>query len=169
MSRVVKATLNFLARRGEDLNKSELERQIKAIVENNNLELVEVNVKKSANSILEVIIYNKDGITLDDCSNISREIDKNITLDDYFQNNYNIEVASPGLDRNLKTDDDLRRNQDKDLELKLYSKVNGEKEFIGKIKNYDNEKLIFIVEDEEIEISRDNISTLKQYIDFGGY
>lgn len=150
----------------KDLNLNE---EIEKILEDYNMELVELNVKKRNNPLLEVIIFNEDGTSLDDCQLISREIEERIDLDSFFERGYNIEVASPGLDRKLKTSDDFRRNLNNDVDLSLYSKVNGEKKYIGKLIDYDEENVyIKTEENDRLEINRDNIAVMRQHIDFGG-
>lgn len=148
-------------------NKNELINEINNIVEDNNMELVEVNIKSKTNPLVEVIIYKPEGITLDDCSHITKEIDSKLGLDDYFTDNYNIEVGSPGLDRKLTTLDDYRRNLNNKIELSLYSKLNNSKEFIGTLEDYDDISVMINVEGELIKIERKNIAKMTQYLDFG--
>lgn len=150
------------------MNKRELEEKVKNLVESYDFELVELNIKEKKPALFEIIIYKKEGINLDDCTLISRAVDNEIDLDEYFANDYRIEVASPGLDRKLKTVDDYRRNIDNDVEVRLYKKIDNKKEFVGRLTDY-NEKEIFLqVEEDIIEIPIENISLMRQYIDFGG-
>lgn len=149
------------------MNKKELELEIENLLLENGYELVELNVKNGQNPILEVYIYKKDGIGIDDCKLVSDLIDNNIDTDSYFPNNYNLEVASPGLDRNLKTDGDLRRNINKTLEIKLYQKVNDKKELVADLIDFNETTIKVKNNDEILEINRDIIATMKQYIDFG--
>ena len=73
-----------------------------------------------------------------------------------------MEVSSPDLSRPLKTDRDLERNKDELLEIKL---KNGEK-FIGKIKEIKENSLIFTLENEQKEIEKSEIKTIKIEIVF---
>ena len=163
------ATLNFLEFDLEIKMKNikELTEQIRNVLEDNNYELVEVNIKSHQNPLVEIIIYKEEGITLDDCSDVARLIDSNLNLDDYFKDSYNLEVASPGLDRNLITLDDYRRNKNKKVDIKLYTKVDGEKEFSGELINYNEDEVFLLIDEEEKSFERKNIATMKQYIDFG--
>ncbi len=150
------------------MDKRKLEEKIKNLVESYDFELVELNIKEKNPALFEIIIYKKEGINLEDCTLISRAVDNEINLDEYFENDYRIEVASPGLDRKLKTADDYRRNIDNDVEVRLYKKMNNKKEFIGKLTDY-NEKEIFLqIEEDTIGIPIEDISLMRQYIDFGG-
>ncbi len=149
------------------MNRQELIEKIEEIVIDNEMELVEVKIQSKKNPLIEIIIYKKEGVSLDDCTKISRSVEANIDLDKIFPNNYNLEVASPGLDRKLTTQDDYRRNLDNLVEVKLYSKINDQKEFVGLLKNYDENNIQIIVEEELIEIEINNIALMRQYIDFG--
>lgn len=149
------------------MNRQELINKINEIVIANEMELVEVKIQSKTNPIIEIIIFKKDGVSLDDCTQISRAVESNINLDEYFPNNYNLEVASPGLDRKLTTLDDYRRNLGNKIEIKLYSKVNNQKDYVGTLEDYDEEKIYLKVEDNVLEIETNNIAIMRQYIDFG--
>lgn len=150
------------------MNKREIEEKVKNLVESYDFELVELNIKEKNPALFEIIIYKKDGISLEDCTLISRAVDNEINLDEYFANDYRIEVASPGLDRKLKTADDYRRNIDNDVEVRLYKKIDNKKEFIGRLTDYNEQEIFLTVEEDTIGIPIENISLMRQYIDFGG-
>ena len=149
------------------MNRQELTNKINEIVIANEMELVEVKIQSKTNPIIEIIIFKKEGVSLDDCTQISRAVESEINLDEYFPNNYNLEVASPGLDRKLTTLDDYRRNVGNKIEIKLYSKVNNQKDYVGTLEDYDEEKIYLKVEDNVLEIETNNIAIMRQYIDFG--
>ncbi|NLD16024.1 MAG: ribosome maturation factor RimP [Tissierellia bacterium] len=149
------------------MNRQELTNKINEIVIANEMELVEVKIQSKTNPIIEIIIFKKEGVSLDDCTQISRAVESEINLDEYFPNNYNLEVASPGLDRKLTTLDDYRRNLGNKIEIKLYSKVNNQKDYVGTLEDYDEEKIYLKVEDNVLEIETNNIAIMRQYIDFG--
>lgn len=151
------------------MNKKDLEIKVKDLVESYNFELVELNIKGKSPAIFEIIIYKKDGVSLDDCTLISRAVDNEKDLDEFFPNDYNIEVASPGLDRKLKTQDDYRRNLENTVEVRLYQKLDNKKEFVGKLIDYNQEEVVLELDDgEKLNLPIENISLMRQYIDFGG-
>ena len=149
------------------MNSQDLTNKINEIVSATEMELVEVNIQSKTNPIIEIIIFKKEGVSLDDSTQISRAVESEINLDEYFPNNYNLEVASPGLDRKLTTLDDYRRNLGNKIEIKLYSKVNNQKDYVGTLEDYDEEKIYLKVEDNVLEIETNNIAIMRQYIDFG--
>ncbi len=79
-----------------------------------------------------------------------------------------LEVSSPGIDRKLKTLDDYRRNLGKMMEIKLYKAKDGIKTFYGFLDSYDDTHIYIKEEENIIEFTRDEVSVLREYIDFGG-
>lgn len=150
------------------MNKKDLEEKVKSLIESYDFELVELNIRDKKPALFEIIIYKKDGISLEDCTLISRAVDNEINLDEYFINDYRIEVASPGLDRKLKSSDDYRRNLENMVEVRTYKKINNKKEFIGKLSNYNENEVFLQIDENTIVIPIENISLMRQHIDFGG-
>lgn len=106
------------------------------------------------------------GITMDECEKISiylsRELDNMEELD--FP--YDLSVSSPGLDRPLLTDADLRRSKNKLLEIKLYRKINGKKHFDAFLEDYDEKNITVSYEGNSEVIQRSDIAKMTQKIVF---
>ena len=102
-------------------------------------ELVEVEYAKKQNGMnLTVYIDSKQGITLSDCEKVHKTIDEPLDeLDPTNNAPYTLNVSSCGLDRPLKNDKDYNRNIGEEIEISLYSKVNGKKSFVGKLESFD--------------------------------
>lgn len=129
-------------------------------------ELVDVEFKKGKTSVLTVYIYKNEGINIDDCSTMSRAIEKELDELDIIEDAYNLEVSSPGLDRPLKTEADYKRNLGKLLEVKLYAPIEGEKMYQGILKDYDKENVYILVEENLIKLPIKSISLMRQCILF---
>ena len=126
-------------------------------------ELVDIEfVNEGKNKILRFYIYKDGGITIDDCEKTSNFLSEKLDEIDLIKSFYYLEVSSPDLSRPLKTDRDLERNKDELLEVKF---KDGEK-FVGKIKEIKEDSLIFTLEDEEKEIGKSEIKTIKIEIVF---
>ncbi|MDD2446094.1 MAG: ribosome maturation factor RimP [Tissierellia bacterium] len=138
------------------------------IVESLDFELVDIEyIKEFGSYYLRVYIDKLGGITLDDCQKFSQLLSDILDKDDPITNAYYLEVSSPGLDRPLKTDQDLNRNIGKEIEVSLYKPFDGIKLYEGKLKEFNNESLIIINEvDELINIPRDIISLIKLALKF---
>ncbi len=127
-----------------DLTKR-LKEIFEADIENLGYELVDIEFKgQKNNKILTFFIYNKDGITIEDCEKVSAFLDEKLDEIDIIKDSYYLEVSSQDLSRPLKTDRDLERNKDELLKIKL---KDGEV-FLGKIINIGEDFYEFILEDE---------------------
>ena len=69
----------------------------------------------------------------DDCEKISRFLSEKLDSEDPIEQNYYLEVSSPGLDRLLVSDKDFERFKGEMIEVKLYKALDGQKEFTGKL------------------------------------
>ncbi|MCR4661371.1 MAG: ribosome maturation factor RimP [Clostridia bacterium] len=142
----------------------------KEVIEKLGFELVEVTYKKEYGTpTLTFFIYIKRGVTLDDCELVSTTIDPLLDEADISNGElYHLAVSSLGLDRIIKTNDDLRRNLNCDIELKLIQNLSKKKEVIhGILQSYDEEKIVIVDKNgKEKEYIRSNIEKMKPHIDF---
>lgn len=107
-------------------------------------ELVDIEFKgQKNNKILTFFIYNKGGITIEDCEKVSAFLDEKLDEIDIIKDSYYLEVSSQDLSRPLKTDRDIERNKDELLKIKL---KDGEI-FLGKIKDIGEDFYEFVLED----------------------
>ncbi|WP_425540121.1 ribosome maturation factor RimP [Microaceticoccus formicicus] len=147
-----------------------LEPEIQRIVEKHNLFYVDtVFVREDGNNILRIYIDKKGGVTLDDCQNASNDISDWLDETDPIKNSYFLEVSSPGLDRPIKTDRDFERCIDEELEVNLYSPLNGSKKLVGKLLSFDKDSFkLNTGGNSEIEIKRSQASKIVKHIKIGG-
>ena len=115
-------------------------------------------VKEGPEYYLRIYIDKESGIDLNDCEKVRNEI---LDKADYIKEQYYLEVSSPGIERKLRKDKHLEQNISKNVEIKLFKKDNnGKKEYIGKLKAFNQEEII-IETDKEITIERKNIAQIK--------
>lgn len=130
-------------------------------------ELVDIEFKtESGENFLRFFIYNEEGITIEDCEKVSRFLDVKLDELDPINKQYYLEVSSPDLNRPLKTDDDLRRNLGTIVEVGLYKKINGSKNYQGELISYDDDSITLEIYEEEIKLERKDISIIKVAIIF---
>jgi len=154
------------------MNKKDIIKELIAICDpiatSLNFELVDVEYLKEYGSYyLRVYIDKPGGINLDDCQNMSEILSEKLDEKDPVSTAYFLEVSSPGLDRPLKTDKDLKRNIDKDIEISLYTALNDKKNYEGKLNSF-NEKFITINDEDDniIDIPRESVSVVKLALKF---
>ena len=86
-----------------------LETIIKPIVEGQGHELVEISLKGKGSKVLKVLIFNPEGLNLDQIAKVSKMISMELDVKDTIHSKYYLEVSSPGLDRPLKNLQDFKR------------------------------------------------------------
>lgn len=129
-------------------------------------ELVDLEyVKENGENFLRFYIYNPEGTTIDDCERCSIALDSRLDELDIIKDSYYLEVSTPDLNRPLKTDDDLRRNLGVTIDVSLYRKINGKKEYRGDLLSYDKDS-VTLQADEVIRLERKDISKIKVAIIF---
>ena len=137
---------------------------IKERVQKLGYELYDVQyAKEGKDYFLRIFIDKEDGIDLNDCEKVSNEINPLLDEKDFIKEMYFLEVSSPGIERVLRKDEHLKDAVGKEIEVKLFKPIEKQKEFIGILKDYNEEKIILELEEneEKIEIERRNISLMK--------
>ncbi len=134
----------------------------------NSLELVDVEfVKEGPHRYLRVMIDKEGGVSLDDCQLVSRFLNKKMDKLDPIEEMYFLEVTSPGVERELKRDEDFEKYIGHKVQVKLFQPIEGQKVFTGTIKSYQDGK--FTLEREEgsdLEIPRSKAAVVKLVVDF---
>lgn len=148
------------------MKKNEIEdyctKLVTPIIEENSFELVDVEyVKEGADYYLRVYADKEGGINIDDCVLISRALEKKLDEEDKIDGAYILEVSSPGLTRPLKKENDFKRSIGKKVDIKLYNKINGLKQFTAELKAYSEQDITVLLNDEEMLINKKDISMIR--------
>lgn len=122
--------------------------------------------KEGKDYFLRIFIDKESGIDLNDCEKVNNEINDILDEADYIKEQYFLEISSPGIERILRKDKHLKVATGKLVEVKLFGKLeieDGKKEYIGTLKAFDDEAIYIeeIEKEEELKISRKNISNMK--------
>lgn len=124
--------------------------------------------KEGANWYLRIFIDKEDGISINDCVDMSHAIDKPLDEADPIEQSYCLEVCSPGLERDLKRDAHFEKSIGKKIMVKLIRPVDGQREFKGKLESYDNGNFELLLEEgTKLMINKKETSYVK-LDDFGG-
>lgn len=109
---------------------------IKETVEAQGVSLWDVRfLKEGASWYLRVFIDKPEGISIDDCTNVSHAIDPIIDEADPIDVSYFLEVCSPGTERELTRQSHFEACIGKRVKIKLYKAVDGVKELTGRLKS----------------------------------
>ncbi len=125
---------------------------IEPIIKDNFIELVDIELLN--NSYLRIIIDKQGGVSLDDCSLISKFINTALNVSGY---NFSLEVSSPGIDRPLKKIKDFERFTGKKARIITKESINSTNVFEGNIEKIVNEIITINTGKEAIEINFTNI------------
>ncbi len=126
-------------------------------------------VREGADYYLRITLDSERGITLDDCETFSRAIDPLLDEADPIQDAYHLEVSSPGIERELKTDAHIAACCGWDVEAKLFTPIDGTRVLTGVLLGLDEEKNLHIgIKDSEDEwvIPLSAVSRLSTVYDF---
>ncbi len=95
---------------------SKMHQTIDAICKENGCSLIELQLKGGRrNMVVQVYADTEEGITLGQCEHINRLIQDELDMDEGFTRYYRLDVSSPGLDRPLIHDFQLKKYLDKEL------------------------------------------------------
>ena len=144
------------------------EELLQPLVDAHGFELVDVEyVKEAGNWYLRAYIDKPGGIAVDDCEVISRALSDKLDEEDYIEDSYILEVSSPGLGRPLKKDKDFARSIGEEVDVRTFRAISHQKEFTGILRDYDKEKIVLEMEDQELlEIARADIALIRLSFDF---
>lgn len=137
------------------------------IAEKNGVEIYDVEyVKEGGQWYLRAFIDREDGVNIQDCENVSREMSDRLDEEDFIPDAYILEVSSPGLGRVLKKDRHLEKSLGKAVEVRLYRPQEKKKEFEGILKAYDKDSVTIETQEEEKKIARPDIALIRLAFDF---
>ena len=112
------------------MQKSEIERLIEALAEQESAELVDLRfAKEGPKWVLRVFIDKPGGVTLDDCAYFSDRIGSLLDAENAIDRAYVLEISSPGFDRVLKKEKDFKRFTGKPIKIRLKVPENGQRNF----------------------------------------
>lgn len=100
--------------------------------------------KEGPEMILEISIDKQGGISINDCSEVTRIIEPMIDELDPIEESYCLQVSSAGTVRPLDRDEHIKFALDNKLNvtLGLYVAVDGSKEYVGVIESFDGENIV---------------------------
>ena len=106
-------------------------------------ELLGIELIKNGNiSLLRVYIDKFEGVNIDDCVLVSQQLTGLLDVKDPIKRQYNLEVSSPGIDRPLFTDEQLKKHIGHIVMIKLREKYRGKRKIIGVLEAVDNLEII---------------------------
>lgn len=155
------------------MDRDEMEKTLEEIkkivfpaIQKRNLELVDLEyVQEGGYLYVRIFIEKIDGeITLEDCGNLSYDIDEKI--DTLIPHKFFLEVSSPGVERPLKKEQDFIRFTGEKIAISLKHKIGNNKNFEGILKKFENNVLSLDLDDKILEIPFKEIKKAHLVFDF---
>lgn len=145
-----------------------VERLLLPLLSDGGMELVEVSYKLGkGRGLLQIFIDKPDGVTLDDCRSVSRELSAILDVEDIIPGAYVLEVSSPGLDRPLKSARDFERNLGKPVDVKARGEQGRQVAITGRIAKVTAEAVELSVDEEEVSsVSLADIVKARLHLEF---
>jgi len=109
--------------------------------------------KIGADYHLEITIDSEDGIGIEDCEKVHRAIDPILDECDPIEDFYYLEVSSPGIERELRTDEHFAAMIGAKVEAKLFAPKDGRKSVVGELSAYDNGAVTVTTEEGDVVLS----------------
>ncbi|WP_214052315.1 ribosome maturation factor RimP [Photorhabdus caribbeanensis] len=130
---------------------------ISAPVEALGFELVGLEFIRARVSTLRIYIDSENGITVDDCADVSHQVSAVLDVEDPISVLYNLEISSPGLERPLFTVEHYQRFIGEEVSLVLRIAMQNRRKWLGTIKTVDGEMITVTVDGKDEVFALSNI------------
>ena len=106
-------------------------------------------ISQGRHSLLRVYIDHPNGILVEDCEAVSRQVSGVLDVEDPITNEYTLEVSSPGMDRPLFTLEQFAAHAGEQIKVKLRSPFDGRRNFQGLLRGVEDQDVVVQVDEHE--------------------
>ncbi len=129
---------------------TQLEQLIAPVVESLGFELWGMEYSMHRNTaLLRIYIDRADGVLVEDCARVSRQVSSVMDVEDPISGEYTLEVSSPGMDRPLYTLDHYGQFVGANVKLRLRIAFEGRRKFSGLLKGVEGDEIVLEIDQEE--------------------
>ncbi|MCC5851653.1 MAG: ribosome maturation factor RimP [Alkalimonas sp.] len=114
-------------------------------------------IRAGKHSTVRLYIDHPDGVTVDHCAVVSREVSAILDVEDPIAHEYVLEVSSPGLDRPLFTPEHFAKAVGSKVELKLAIPQDGRRKFKGMLLAIEDDMLVGEIDGKQFRLLMDNV------------
>ena len=126
-------------------------------------------LKEGAKWYLRITIDKDGGVGIDDCVALHRAIDGPLDEADPIEQSYNLQVQSPGIERELTRDLHFERYMGEKIMIRLIKAFEGKRDYKGVLTAFDDESVTIALDEEtELNVNKKEASWIKAD-DFGGF
>jgi len=120
---------------------------------------------QTESALLRIFIESKQGISVEDCSIVSRQIGAALDVDDLIPIAYILEVSSPGIDRVLFDADQYQRYLDENIKIRTRIPINGRRNFKGKMVAVSEDDVTVEIDNLDYDIPFDTVDRARVLMD----
>lgn len=125
-------------------------------------------IRAGKHSTLRVFIDSENGITVDDCADVSHQVSAVLDVEDPINTEYNLEVSSPGMDRPLFKDQHYADCVGETVSVRLRVPMGNRRNFKGEVLQVEAGVLTVAVDNEQFELAIGNIEKGNLVPNFNG-
>ncbi|WP_070330715.1 ribosome maturation factor RimP [Pseudomonas aeruginosa] len=114
-------------------------------------------ISQGRHSVLRVYIDRPEGILIDDCEAVSRQVSGILDVEDPISGEYTLEVSSPGMDRPLFTLEQFAKHAGEQVKIRLRSPYEGRRNYQGILRGVEEQDVVALVDDHEYLLPIDSI------------
>jgi ribosome maturation factor RimP len=114
-------------------------------------------LSQGRHSLLRIYVDHANGILVEDCEKVSRQVSGVLDVEDPISNEYTLEVSSPGMDRPLFTLEQFAKHAGELVKIKLRSPYEGRRNFQGPLRGVEEQDVVVLVDDHEYLLPIDMI------------
>ena len=107
------------------------------------------DVQSGRHHVLRIYIDGENGVTIDDCGRVSKQVGAVLDVEDAIQHQYTLEVSSPGINRLLFEKEQYGKYIGETLKIRLKFAQDGRKQFSGQLIKVEDDGVTLSVQDEE--------------------
>ena len=142
--------------------KKDIEKIVKPVINDNNCFLWGIEILRGKkNTTLRIFIDSDNGVDINDCENISKDLKYEPNLDLCLGDNYILEVSTPGIDRKFFEINQLNDYIGEDLLLKSKELHNGKRNFSGKLSKCKEDMFSIVVEKKVMNFNFNDVDLCK--------
>lgn len=116
--------------------------------------------KVGADYHLEITIDTEAGINIEDCEKVHRAIDPILDEVDPIEGFYYLDVSSPGIERDLRTEEHIRRSVGQKVRAKLFAQKDGKRQIVGILSAFEDGKLTITEGENAYSLTQSEISKI---------
>ena len=114
-------------------------------------------ISQGRHSVLRVYIDRPEGILIDDCEAVSRQVSGILDVEDPISGEYTLEVSSPGMERPLFTLEQFAKHAGEQVKIRLRSPYEGRRNYQGILRGVEEQDVVVLVDDHEYLLPIDSI------------